>query len=379
LIELKNLLDILKPGLLGSTRAFNKQYVDEKDPRKPRNLHHLRELLGEVMIRNRRSEVAIKLPARRAATYHIELGSEEQELYDELSAFISGEVRSRAASMAQPGERPMSMVLSLITLQRELCSSPYAVAKGLDTLARNEAVPVDVAERIEVHAARARELGKVWRKAAAVEELLERFPGKVVIFCEFRATISELIIRLEASGIETQAFHGGMNPKARSAALKRFKDSARVLISSRAGAEGLNIQFCSTVINFDLPWNPMIVEQRIGRVHRLGQTEEVTVLNLSVKGTIEARILELLTHKLRLFTAVLGEVDLILGALHSEKSFDQLLKEAWLSGSSEGALDAALDDFGNKLEVARTEYDQIKEGEAILETLVQRPSTEESS
>ena len=76
---------------------------------------------------------------------------------------------------------------------------------------------------------------------------------------------------------------------------------------------------------------------------------------------------------------MLGEVDLILGALHSEKSFDQLLKEAWLSGSSEGALDAALDDFGNKLEVARTEYDQIKEGEAILETLVQRFSTEESS
>lgn len=374
LIELKNLMDILKPGLLGSTRAFNKQYVDEKDPRKPRNLHHLRELLAEVMIRNRRQEVAIKLPARRAATYHIELGPEEQTLYDELSSFIGGEVRSRTASMARPGERPMSMVLSLITLQRELCSSPYAVAKGLENLANSQAVPLDVCDRIATHARQARALGGTWRKAVAVEELLEKFPGKVVVFCEFRATIDELIKRLEADGIETQAFHGGMNPKARSAALKRFKDSARVLIASRAGAEGLNIQFCSTVINFDLPWNPMIVEQRIGRVHRLGQTKEVTVLNLSVKGTIEARILELLTHKLRLFTAVLGEVDLILGALHSERSFDELLREAWLKGAVDENIDSAFDEFGKQLESAREQYDKIKEGEAILDTLREGPT-----
>lgn len=370
LLELKNLLDILKPGLLGSTRAFNKQYVDEKDPRRPRNLHHLHQLLGEVMIRNRRGEVAVKLPPRRAATYHIELAPEEQVFYDDLSGFISGEVRSRQASFAHAGGR-FSTILSLINLQRELCSSPHAVAKGLDTLARSEALPIDVGERLAAYAQRARDLGELWRKGRATQEILERFPEeKMVVFCEFRATIDELCRRLEAAGHSTVPFHGGLNPKERAAALVRFRDEARVLVSSRAGSEGLNIQFCATVINFDLPWNPMVVEQRIGRVHRLGQTRTVTVFNLAVKGTIEARILELLTHKLRLFTAVLGEVDLILGSLHSERSFEDLLREAWMSGAVEGDLERALDRFGDQLEEARKEYDSIKESEGVLDSLM---------
>src|SRR5690606_39478732 len=126
----------------------------------------------------------------------------------------------------------------------------------------------------------------------------------VLVVCAFRATFAALLARLAARGISAQAFHGGMGPHERAAALASFREHDRVLVASKAGSEGLNVQFCSTVLNFDLPWNPMIVEQRIGRVHRLGQTQPVTVLNLSVKGTIEARILDLLTHKLRLFTAV---------------------------------------------------------------------------
>ena len=371
LIELKNLLDILKPGLLGSTRAFNKQYVDEKDPRKPRNLHHLRALLAEVMIRNRRGEVAVKLPERRAAIYHIELSDEEQEFYDELSTFIAGEVRSRAASFSHE-TRHGSYVLTLINLQRELCSSPYAVAQGLEGLSHSDALPFDVCEKLAEFAQRAMTLTQLWRKAQAVEEILDQFEGKVVVFCEFRATIRELVARLQAKGINAISFHGGHNPAERAGRLKRFKDEARVLVASKAGSEGLNIQFCQNVVNFDLPWNPMIVEQRIGRVHRLGQTKPVTVLNLSVKGTIEARILELLTHKLRLFTAVLGEVDLILGALHAEKSFEELMREVWLGGTSAESLDQALDQFGEQLEKAREEYDDIKTNEVTLDALAPR-------
>jgi SNF2 family DNA or RNA helicase len=368
LIEFKNLLDVLKPGLLGSTRAFNKQYVDEKDPRKPRNLHHLRALLAEVMIRNRRSEVAVKLPARRAAVYHVELAPEELELYEEISSFISGEVRSRGASFNHERSHG-SYVLSLINLQRELCSSPYAVAQGLASLSRSDSLPMDINERLAALAERALALGPMWRKARAVEEVLEQIEGKVVVFCEFRATIRELLARLRAKGIDAIDFHGGHSPKERAQRIQTFRESARVLISSKAGSEGLNIQFCQNVINFDLPWNPMIVEQRIGRVHRLGQTKEVTVVNLSVKGTIEARILELLTHKLKLFTAVLGEIDLILGALHSEKGFEELLREAWLAGAETGNLDRALDSFGVQLEKARLEYDDIKANEDTLDAI----------
>ncbi|MBL4849790.1 MAG: DEAD/DEAH box helicase [Planctomycetes bacterium] len=369
LVELKNLLDVLKPGLLGSTRAFNKQYVDEKDPRKPRNLHHLRALLGEVMIRNRRSEVAVKLPPRRAVVYHVSLAPEEQAFYDELSEFIGNEVRTRAASYHHEQSHG-SYVLTLINLQRQLCSSPQAVASGLRNLSQNDALPVDVVEQLRTYVDRADQLGGLWRKARAIEEIVEKFPEKIVVFCEFRATIRHLVDRLKAAGIPALSFHGGHGPQERARRIQRFREEGRILVASRAGAEGLNLQFCSTVVNFDLPWNPMIVEQRIGRVHRLGQTRPVKVVNISVKGTIEARILELLTNKLKLFTAVLGEVDLILGSLHSEKSFEELLREAWLSGTSSSKLDASLESFGEALEQARGEYDEIKQSEVILDTLV---------
>lgn len=372
LIELKNLLDVLKPGLLGSSRAFNKQYVDEKDPRRPRNLHHLRALLGEVMIRNRRSEVAVKLPPRRAATYHVELYPEEKEFYDDLTDLIQGEVRAHAIELQREGQKPMAIVLSLINLQRELCSSPPAVAKALHRLAAGELLPMLTNEKLEALAVRADKLTR-WRKAQAVDEVLERFPGKLVVFAEFRATISALGERLEAKGISVQPFHGGMSPEEKHRAIETFRGPARVLIASRAGAEGLNVQFCSSVLNFDLPWNPMVVEQRIGRVHRLGQQEVVNVFNLSVKDTIEARILDLLTTKLRLFTAVLGEVDLILGALHGERGFEDLLRDAWLQGALTGDLDRALDHFGGELEKAREAYDDIKVAEEIVDEIAPPP------
>ena len=368
LIELKNLLDILKPGLLGSTRAFNKQYVDEKDPRKPRNLHHLQALLGEVMIRNRREEVAVKLPPRRAAIYHVDLSPEEKAYYDELSAFVADEVRARAFENPGRDGRPMAVALALITLQRELCSSPRSVAGGLRKLGTSDLLAFDLGERLVGYADRAEALPR-WRKAEALEEILAELGEQAVVFCEFRATLSSLGQRLAAAGIEAVPFHGGLSPEERAAAIARFKAGARVLLATRAGAEGLNIQFCSTVVNFDLPWNPMIVEQRIGRVHRLGQQRPVTVVNISVAGTIEARILELLARKLQLFTAVLGEVDLILGALHSERSFEELLREVWLRGVREGDLDRQLDRFGDQLQEARREYERIKDAEAILDTL----------
>ena len=239
-------------------------------------------------------------------------------------------------------------------------------AGPLETRASTPRSPI--AKKLEAFADRASQL-TAWRKGDATLEVLKRFPGQFVIFCEYLATIDKLVKRLEAEKIEAVSFHGGLGPDGKQRALERFKAGARVLVASRAGGEGLNIQFCHQVLNFDLPWNPMSVEQRIGRVHRLGQTHPVTVVNLSVRETIEARVLELLTYKLKLFTAVLGEIDLILGALHSEKRFEELLREAWLKGLSEGELDAEFDKFGVALERARDEYEDVKESEQVLDAL----------
>lgn len=94
-----------------------------------------------------------------------------------------------------------------------------------------------------------------------------------------------------------------------------FKEHAQVLIATEAGGEGINLQFCHHVINYDLPWNPMKLEQRIGRVHRLGQEHDVQIYNLVTDNTIEKDILDMLYVKIDVFEKVVGELDDILSAL----------------------------------------------------------------
>lgn len=91
-----------------------------------------------------------------------------------------------------------------------------------------------------------------------------------------------------------------------------FKERAQVLIATEAGGEGINLQFCHHVINYDLPWNPMKLEQRIGRVHRLGQEHDVHIYNLAIENTIEENILALLHTKIDVFEKVVGDLDAIL-------------------------------------------------------------------
>jgi len=124
-------------------------------------------------------------------------------------------------------------------------------------------------------------------------------------------------------------------------------------------------------VNYDLPWNPMRVEQRIGRVHRLGQEREVVIFNFSTHGTIEGHILDLLATKIRMFELVIGELDLILGAIDPRKSFEELLVEAWAVSRSEEELNRRFENIAGKIRTARSEYDRIKESEAILSAVVE--------
>lgn len=377
LIELKNLLDILKPGLFGSTRAFNKQYVDSQDPRQAINVHHLKTILNEVMIRNRRSKVLVSLPPRRACIVHLELTDPEREFYDAVSKFISEEVKhllgrykprhgvrpgrlANAKGALRRGGRGYSSVLALISLQRETCSSPVAVERTLRKMSKDTDHPGTVREQLAALAEQAAKLGES-RKTKSVFEILEKFPGKMVIFCEFLATIDDLYKRCQERGIKAAVFDGRLNIKKKHKTIQRFREDVRVLIASRAGGEGLNIQFCQHMINYDLPWNPMAVEQRIGRLHRLGQKDEVKVFNLSVKDTIEARVLELLTNKIKLFSTVIGELDLILGTMQEDKTFEQLLRESWIQAQVSGQEAQEFQKLGQRLGKAREGYEDLQE------------------
>src|SRR6185369_5632919 len=110
--------------------------------------------------------------------------------------------------------------------------------------------------------------------------------------------------------------------------------TAPVLVSTEAGGEGRNLQFARIVINYDLPWNPMRVEQRIGRVHRLGQEHPVQVIHLVAGGTIEAYVLEILDRKIRMFELVVGEMEEILGTWQPHGSFEDEVFKRWTESSN---------------------------------------------
>ena len=110
-----------------------------------------------------------------------------------------------------------------------------------------------------------------------------------------------------------------------------------LLLCSESGGEGRNLQFCNTLINFDIPWNPMAIEQRIGRIDRIGQTREVYVFNLATAGTIEDAVLRILDEKINMFELVVGEVGAILGEFEEQQDFSTLVLDAWLQGNGRGA------------------------------------------
>jgi ERCC4-related helicase len=128
----------------------------------------------------------------------------------------------------------------------------------------------------------------------------------------------------------------------RKALVDFFKSSGKIMIATEAAAEGINLQFCSMVVNYDLPWNPQRVEQRIGRAHRFGQKYDVVVVNFSNKGNLaEARILELLAGKFHLFESVFGASDEVLGAIEDGFDFEKKISEILNNSRSDADIDAA--------------------------------------
>jgi SNF2 family DNA or RNA helicase len=150
-----------------------------------------------------------------------------------------------------------------------------------------------------------------------------------------------------------------MSGPEKDAAVDAFRDQIPLLLCSESGGEGRNLQFCNTLINFDIPWNPMAIEQRIGRIDRIGQTREVYVFNLATAGTIEDEVLRILDEKINMFELVVGEVGAILGEFEEQQEFSTLVLDAWLQGT-EAARAAAFTQLEDQLLSARRQYEGIK-------------------
>ncbi len=350
LVELYNLITLLKPGLLSTEAEFKKQFVTSGKPRTPKDPDRLRALLAEVMVRNTRAVADAPLPPRLAATVTVRPTAAEAELYECVSGFVGRlhRARTRAAN-------------ALELMQRQAGSSPQSLLRSVSHALRESAWPGE-AER--------RELGTIMDMASSVgtgskgahlARMLANHAGKVVVFTEFSPTLEHLKGVLDEHAISHSVFSGELSRAEKDAAITRFRDDVNVLISTGVGGEGRNLQFANTVVNFDLPWNPMRLEQRVGRVHRIGQTREVFVFNFCQAGSVEEQLLRVLHDKVNMFELVIGEIDAILGSLDEERDFAGVVLDLWLSARETGRVDQAFDELAETLLAAKKQYTKVKQ------------------
>jgi SNF2 family DNA or RNA helicase len=382
--ELYNLITLLKPGQLKTPREFRKQFVVSGDPRLPKNRGQLRELLGDVMVRHTRSQVNINLPPRQANTVRLNLSNEEAEFYKAVSDCVRDLLTPSGVQSSQTLEQTDAVQsqetlqsnsairqtdrFALLTLQREIGSSPKAAEATLRSLGARITNEESRHQLISL-AERSTQIYS-WAKAEALEKLLKtilRDPTeKVIIFTHFRRTLEKLAELLRRMDVDFVQYHGEMDMPSKNQAIADFESRASILLSTEAAGEGRNLQFCRTMINFDIPWNPMRIEQRVGRIHRVGQTRDVRIYNLSARGTVEDYLLEILDQKLNMFELVIGEMDMILGQIEDERDFEDLLTDAWIGAQNAEDLREKFNQLGDKLIEARKTHQKTQEYDEAL-------------
>ncbi len=342
LIELFNLITLLQPGQFKTERLFKQAYVQRGDPTKPANKDKLRELLRDVMIRNTRSAIDLKLPRRFAVTQRLEPSAAEWELYNGITEFA----RAHSDSL------PRSLLHLLL---REAGSSPSALSA---TLLRLRAERPETVDRL-LHLAAS--VGETAREKALLGILAKNPEEKKVVFTQYLKTLDSVAAMLERQGFPFGVFRSDLPSAEKEQAIRRFREDLPILLSTESGGEGRNLQFCNTLINLDLPWNPMRIEQRIGRLHRIGQTRDVFIFNLSVRETIEDHILNILENKINMFEMVIGEIEPLLGYLGEEREFEDVVMEIWVRSRNHDEARSRFESFGEDLVKAKSDYLKSKE------------------
>jgi SNF2 family DNA or RNA helicase len=245
--------------------------------------------------------------------------------------------------------------IKLMSLEKEVLQSCYSLARKIFKNSKGESLLIALQKGFEMTA-------ELWanKKAiiftestvtqAYIKTLLEAngYIGKIVLFngTNTDPQTQDIYKRWLTKNTDTDKVSGSKTADTRAAIIDWFKYEGEIMIATEAGAEGVNLQFCSLLINYDLPWNPQRIEQRIGRCHRYGQKHDVVVINfINRKNAADARIYELLDQKFKLFKGVFGASDEVLGAIESGVDFEKRISEILLKCRTTGEINSAFDDL----------------------------------
>ena len=203
-------------------------------------------------------------------------------------------------------------------------------------------------------------------KYSTLKEIVEREKNnQIIIFSFFRNTLYYLQSRLKSDGYSVGLIIGGMDLDSRNSVIDDFRENRfQILLSSEVGSTGLDMQFCSRMVNYDLPWNPMVIEQRIGRIDRIGQQAEViNIFNFIYKDTIEEQIYKRLYERIGLFENSLGDLDEILGEkqLYLETEIENLYKTNLTKEERERKLDELASAFEKNKLITQTIEEGLKD------------------
>lgn len=369
MFELWSLIDLLHPGFLGTKARFTEEYITDKDGLKVKNSEDLQEKLGKIMIRNLRRDTGIKFPERIVKNHILSFSKEEMSFYSEVIGFIRKQYEeiknmeklsdeeieeaemneAELKEMAQKYRQKGLLTFGLIMLTRQITSS---IKTGIEALKRyKETLEEDkMKDFVQVLINQGENIHED-KKMEHLLKILKNEKDKVIVFTTFMHTQKTLAMELSCSGFSTVNFNGTMTPEEKEKAIQDFKGDKQILICTDAGSEGRNLQFAHILINYDLPWNPMRIEQRIGRVHRIGQKKDVEIHNIAIKDTIESYILNRLYEKIKLFTVTIGEMDMILSELKTSGSIESTIFDSAMKDN---------DDFVKELEQAKEKLNNIK-------------------
>lgn len=242
--------------------------------------------LNHLYTRTRKKDVmnASEVVTRSPKTISVELSHSEREIYDSI---INKYDDSNNLGLIQKKRQMSSCIVAFQTPRAQLESGNY-----------DHSIPD----------------AKFDAFSKIIEEVVFKNHKKVIVFAFFTNTLLYLKCKLQELGIETEIIYGGMPDRTERIEHFQFNNKIKILLSSEVGSEGLDLQFCDALVNYDLPWNPMVVEQRIGRIDRVGQQSEIiNIYNLIIKDTIEERIHTRLYDRINLFRESIGDLEEILG------------------------------------------------------------------